>query len=73
MDKKPRRTFIASVVGTILVALCCFTPILVVTLTTASLGFFIPYLDFVLFPTLFVFIILTIVSYRRWRNSDCSK
>jgi len=66
---KPKAAFRASVAGTAIVALCCFTPILVVTLSAIGLGAVVGYLDYVLLPALVVMIIVTFVSYRRyWRG-----
>jgi mercuric ion transport protein len=47
-----KKTFYAAVVGTVLVALCCFTPILVITLAAVGMSAFTPYLDYVLLPAL---------------------
>ena len=41
----PRTQFFASVGGTILVAVFCFTPILVIALAAVGLAAFTPYLD----------------------------
>ena len=59
----------AALSGTVLVAMCCFTPILVVLLGTVGLSALTPYLDIVLLPALFIMIVLTILSYLRWRKS----
>lgn len=69
-QKKYRNRFIAAVVGTGVVALCCFTPVLVVLLAAVGLAAFTPYLDYVLLPALAVFIVLTAVSYRKWRKAS---
>jgi mercuric ion transport protein len=71
-QKKYRNRFIAALVGTGIVALCCFTPVLVVLLAAVGLSAFTPYLDFVLFPALAVFIVLTVIAYRKWRKA-CRK
>ncbi len=63
-----KKTFYAAVAGTVLVALCCFTPILVITLAAVGLSVFTPYLDYVLFPALVLLIVLVIVSYLRWKK-----
>jgi hypothetical protein len=42
--------FWASVSGTVIVALCCFTPVLVITLSAIGLGAVVGYLDYVLLP-----------------------
>lgn len=49
-----------SVIATIIVALCCFTPILVIALSTVGLIAVIAYLDMVLLPLLAFMIGLTI-------------
>ena len=59
----------AALSGTVLVAICCFTPILVILLGTVGLSALTPYLDIVLLPALFIMIVLTILSFLRWRKS----
>jgi len=54
------------IIGTIIAALCCFTPILTGLLAIVGLSWLIGYLDFVLFPALFIFIGITI--YALWRE-----
>ena len=54
------------VIGTIIAALCCFTPVLVVLFGVVGLSAFIGYLDYVLFPALAFFVLLTI--YALWRK-----
>lgn len=54
------------IVGTIVAALCCFTPVLVVLFGVIGLSAFTGYLDYVLFPALGFFIGLT--SYAVWRR-----
>ena len=57
------------VVGTILVALCCFTPFLVVLLSGAGLAAAIGYLDLILLPALAIFAGITVYAlWRRRRN-----
>jgi len=58
------------IIGTIILALCCFTPILVVLLATLGLSAITGYLDYVLLPTLAFFILLTIYALVR-RNKNC--
>jgi len=60
----------AALTGTIVVALCCFTPILVILLGAVGLSALTPHLDYVLFPALALLIILTFISYRRWKISS---
>lgn len=66
---KAKKGFIAAIIGTALVALCCFTPLLVVVLGAIGLGVLTSYLDYVLLPALVVMIIVTLISYRRWRRA----
>ena len=54
------------VVGTVIAALCCFTPILVVLFAAVGLSWAVGYLDYVLFPALFIFLGITV--YAVWRN-----
>lgn len=55
------------IIGTIIVALCCFTPILVILFGAVGLAAVVGYLDLVLFPALGIFILLTI--YALWRKN----
>jgi mercuric ion transport protein len=56
------------IIGTIIAALCCFTPILVILLGVVGLSAIIGYLDFVLLPALAIFILLTVYALWRQRN-----
>lgn len=44
------------VIGAVVTAVCCFTPILVFLLGTLGLSALVGYLDYVLFPALVVFV-----------------
>lgn len=55
------------IIGTVVAALCCFTPILVVLFGVVGLSALVGMLDVVLFPALFFFIALTV--YAVWRRS----
>ena len=55
----PKTLIRVGVVGTALVALCCFTPIMVLLLGVVGLSALTGYLDYVLLPALAVFIGLT--------------
>lgn len=66
---KPKTALIASISGTILVALCCFTPVLVILLGAIGLSALVGYLDYILLPALFIMLALTILSYHRYRRS----
>ena len=67
-DFNPKKGLHGSIAGTILVALCCFTPILVITVGVIGLGAFTPYLDYILFPALGVMIVVTILAYLKWKR-----
>lgn len=49
-------------IGTAIVALCCFTPLLVILLGALGLSAFLGWLDYVLFPALVIFIGITIYA-----------
>jgi mercuric ion transport protein len=69
---KPKNTFIVSLMGTVVVALCCFTPVLVVLLSALGLAAWVGYLDIVLLPLLAIMMALTVLAYRRHRRC-CQK
>ncbi len=58
--------FRIGVIGTVVAALCCFTPLLVVLFGLVGLSALVGYLDFVLLPALFTFIAITV--YAVWRE-----
>lgn len=68
-NQKGKGTFLSAVAGTILVALCCFTPLLVILLGILGLSSMTPYLDVVLLPALVIMVILTVLAYRRWKQA----
>ncbi|RMF67215.1 MAG: mercury resistance system transport protein MerF [Alphaproteobacteria bacterium] len=51
--------------GTVLAAICCFTPALVLLLGALGLSAWVGWLDYVLFPALFLFAGLTIYGLLR--------
>jgi len=54
------------IVGTVVAALCCFTPILVIALGAVGLSAMLGWLDYVLLPALVFFVGLTLYAlYRR--------
>ena len=59
----------AAIAGTVLVALCCATPILVITLGAIGLSAFTPYLDYVLMPAMIILIIVALISYNRYKKA----
>jgi mercuric ion transport protein len=56
--------------GSINAAICCFTPVLVTGLGLIGLAALTPFLDYVLFPLLGLFLILTFYGWLR-RTKDC--
>ncbi len=59
------------IVGTVIVALCCFTPVLVILLGVVGLSALIGYLDLVLLPALAVAIAIT--AYAFWRRTTAAQ
>ncbi len=54
------------VVGTVIAAVCCFTPLLVVVLGALGLSALVVVLDYILLPVLALFIALTV--YALWKR-----
>ena len=54
------------VTGTIVTALCCFTPILTILLGAVGISAFLGYLDLILLPALAIFVAITIYAF--WRR-----
>ena len=65
-SRKNDRLLKYGLIGTALVALCCFTPILVILLGAVGLSALLGWLDIVLLPALAVFIGITL--YALWRR-----
>ena len=66
-ERREKDTLLRSgIIGTTVVALCCFTPVLVVLLGAIGLSAWLGWLDFVLFPALAYFLALT--GYALWRR-----
>ena len=64
-----RKLLGTGIVGAVIAALCCFTPLLVVLLGAVGLSAMLGWLDYVLFPALAFFIGLTIYAvYRRQKR-----
>jgi len=60
------------IIGAIIVAICCFTPALVILLGVVGLSAVVGYLDYVLFPALGVFVILAVYAAIKKRQLACS-
>lgn len=54
--------------GSIIAAICCFTPVLVIALGFLGLAAITSYLDYVLFPLLALFLILAFYSW--WKGKE---
>ncbi len=68
--KNPNVLLGTGIAGTVLTALCCFTPILVLLLGGLGLSALTGYLDLVLLPALAGFVCLTI--YALWCKVRCA-
>ena len=58
----------AGIIGTVVAALCCFTPLLVILAGVVGLSAVIGYLDYVLLPALIFFSGRT--AYAVWRRAS---
>jgi mercuric ion transport protein len=56
------------IVGTVVAALCCFTPVLVILLGAAGLSAAVGYLDYVLIPALLLFVAITVYAVLKHRK-----
>ena len=65
-----RKLVVTGFIGTVIAALCCFTPVLVILFGAVGLSAVVGYLDYVLLPALAFFIVLTIYALWRKRNSN---
>ncbi|MBL4644374.1 MAG: mercury resistance system transport protein MerF [Candidatus Pacebacteria bacterium] len=66
--KPSKKGLYTAATGTVIVALCCFTPILVVTVGIVGLSALTPYLDYVLYPALAVMLVVTYLAYKKWKQ-----
>ena len=55
------------IVGGVIAAVCCFTPVLVVLLGVVGLSALVGWLDYMLLPALAVFVAITV--YAPWRRA----
>ncbi len=73
MSDTNKKLLITGITGTVVTALCCFTPILVILFGAIGLSAWLGWIDYVLFPALGTFVLLTIYAvYRRSRQSEAS-
>ncbi len=68
-EQTDRKLIATGIVGTVIAALCCFTPVLVLLLGAVGLSTWLGWLDYVLLPALAFFVALTVYAVwrRRWR------
>lgn len=72
VDRMNERTLLgAGLAGTVIAALCCFTPVLVVLAGVVGLSAIVGYLDYVLLPALAFFVGLT--AYALWRRNRSAR
>ena len=55
------KLFKLSACGTGIMAVCCFTPVLVILFSAVGLSAWLGWLDYVLLPALAIFFILTVI------------
>lgn len=71
---KNRKLLCTGAGGTIVAALCCFTPILVILLGAVGLSAWLGWIDYVLFPALGFFLLLTVYAlYRQRKYPDAAR
>ncbi|MBQ0757962.1 MAG: mercury resistance system transport protein MerF [Amphritea sp.] len=61
-NRMPKSLLKTGLIGTVIAAICCFTPILVILLSAIGLASFVGYLDYVLLPLLGIFICITLYA-----------
>jgi mercuric ion transport protein len=63
------RLLTVGIAGSVVSALCCFTPILVILLGAVGLSALVGWLDYVLLPALVVFLGITVYALTRRRRA----
>ncbi len=70
-DKNLLKTGLA---GSLIAMICCFTPVLVVALAAFGLSAWLAWLDYVLIPSLLLFMAIAAFAFirmgRKWANPD---
>ena len=64
-----QRLLRVGIIGSVIAALCYFTTVLVSVLAVVGLSAAVGWLDYVLFPALFIFIGITIYAVRQRRKA----
>ncbi len=57
-----KKLFTTGLIGTVIAALCCFTPMLVLLLGAVGLSAMVGWLDYVLLPALGIFVAITVYA-----------
>lgn len=70
--KKGDRLIKIGAIGSAIAALCCFTPVLVWLFAVVGLSALVGYLDYVLLPTLGVFLVVLFIGFCQ-RQRDRSR
>ena len=65
---KNSRLLKIGVFGSVIAALCCFTPVLVLVLGAIGLSSLVGFLDYVLLPSLGLFLLIT--GYALWKRKQ---
>ena len=68
-----RKLLKIGIVGSAIVAICCFTPVLVIGFGVIGLAAWVGWLDTVLFPALALFLALTGYAIYRVRRGDLAR
>jgi hypothetical protein len=68
---EPNTLLKVGIAVTVIAALCCFTPVLLILLGAVGLAAFAGYLDYVLLPALAIFAGLT--AYAVWRRRQAAR
>lgn len=63
-DTEHKRLLRRGIIGSVVAAICCFTPFLVVIVAGVGLSAVVGWLDYVLFPVLFAS--LSVIAYALW-------
>jgi mercuric ion transport protein len=67
------KTLKIGIVGSVIAALCCFTPVLVILFGAIGLSAIVGILDFVLIPALLIFILITVYALWKRQNKVANK
>ena len=69
-----RKLLGTGITGSVIAAICCFTPALVILLGAVGLSAWLAWLDYVLLPALVLFLAITGVAlFRMWRSRTSPK